>query len=133
MSLLFSCLVSVRIMLIIILILMQKFCSKANNVVYSIYWKNSKWIINEVTSYPTSLMDNYDMLDGSCVVICTGKAMGWYHVLHTATVWFQIISLAVPVQNVTLYIAEADMSLVNQHWTTHIVVYYILVENYWYL
>ena len=132
MSLLFSCLVSVRIMLIIILILMQKFCS-ANNVVYSIYWKNSKWIINEVTSYPTSLMDNYDMLDGSCVVICTGKAMGWYHVLHTATVWFQIISLAVPVQNVTLYIAEADMSLVNQHWTTHIVVYYILVENYWYL
>ena len=105
----------------------------ANNVVYSIYWKNSKWIINEVTFYPTSLMVNYDMLDGSCVVICTGKAMGWYHVLHTATVWFQIISLAVPVQNVTLYIAEADMSLVNQHWTTHIVVYYILVENYWYL
>ena len=77
---------------------MQKFCSKANNVVYSIYWKNSKWIINEVTFYPTSLMDNYDMLDGSCVVICTGKAMGWYHVLHTTTGWLQIKAWAGTVQ-----------------------------------
>ena len=49
-----------------------------------------------------SLMVTYGMIDGGCVVICTGMTVCWYYVLNTTTVWLQVIDSALTVHNVDL-------------------------------